>query len=647
MDGMVRRCGSTEEIVSEVNRLIYEEEQYHPEKEAEFFFHAESLKIELWLKRLVFLAICSFVVNGYAVSYDVSRDKYYGYYWYMSDDPYGDGPNPGWSLGWTDTDGTRKPTITGAAGDIVIPSSVWSDVGSSRHVTEIGTSAFEGLNRITSVEIPTSISTFCGRAFYGCNALTNVVFYLKNGKVSFTKIGYRAFQNCTSLRTMNIPNGVVELGLQVFSGCTNLQSVTFPGKVPSGFENESGLRETPAWINCLSDYKSEWEKTGLKIIVATPVLVPDDGIMLRQRIGPIGNEIREIVVDVDAVTLNYILQGKKKAMTEIDGGVLYVKGVEVHKTNVNARQRYPWNGLVDVKFTVDGSGEEKYDVVFNAKDVTGGTNLTMKTLLKANGVAVNANGELIESGTYNWVWNAAADLNDGAVLDQVVVRVDCEDCQGGVQLWDGGPIWAECNVGATKPEEYGYYFWWGDTVGYRGNINSVTCTKSATGLNLNWVSSRCEYLSGAPFVGSSCQTYEMSISQLQNHKCLDSAGNLAALHDAATAHLGPPWRMPTDAEFAALSNNCSVIWTTCNGVHGVRITGNGDYSSKSIFLPAAGRGFGGSVDYVEQNGYYWSSTPRSGSYEAWCLCLSSSSFIQEYCSRYIGQSVRPVRDAVR
>ena len=40
---------------------------------------------------------------------------------------------------------------------------------------------------------------------------------------------------------------------------------------------------------------------------------------------------------------------------------------------------------------------------------------------------------------------------------------------GGVQLWEGGPYWAECNVGATRPEEYGNYFWWGDTVGYKRN----------------------------------------------------------------------------------------------------------------------------------------------------------------------------------
>ncbi len=36
-----------------------------------------------------------------------------------------------------------------------------------------------------------------------------------------------------------------------------------------------------------------------------------------------------------------------------------------------------------------------------------------------------------------------------------------------VQLWKGGPYWAETNIGAEKPEDYGLYFWWGDTIGYK------------------------------------------------------------------------------------------------------------------------------------------------------------------------------------
>ncbi len=68
----------------------------------------------------------------------------------------------------------------------------------------------------------------------------------------------------------------------------------------------------------------------------------------------------------------------------------------------------------------------------------------------------------------------------------------------GVQLWSGGPYFAECNVGATKPEESGYYFWWGDTVGYKRNGNSWDAVDgSKTGFTF-WASY---------YYGSYCPTY--------------------------------------------------------------------------------------------------------------------------------------------
>ena len=46
-------------------------------------------------------------------------------------------------------------------------------------------------------------------------------------------------------------------------------------------------------------------------------------------------------------------------------------------------------------------------------------------------------------------------------------RLSCSAGQEKVQLWEDGPYWATRNIGAEKPEDYGYYFWWGDTVGYK------------------------------------------------------------------------------------------------------------------------------------------------------------------------------------
>ena len=92
--------------------------------------------------------------------------------------------------------------------------------------------------------------------------------------------------------------------------------------------------------------------------------------------------------------------------------------------SITATPRYPWNGKVDLKFTIDGTSGTKYDTSFTAKDVAGGTNLTMKTLYKSNGTAANVAKEQLLPGTYNWVWDATADLGEGTVLERVAITVD-------------------------------------------------------------------------------------------------------------------------------------------------------------------------------------------------------------------------------
>ena len=76
---------------------------------------------------------------------------------------------------------------------------------------------------------------------------------------------------------------------------------------------------------------------------------------------------------------------------------------------VEARQRYPWNGLVDLKFSITGESGTKYDTSFTAKDMVGGTNIAMKTIRKSDGTSATAVEQLLP-GSYNWVWDAPADL---------------------------------------------------------------------------------------------------------------------------------------------------------------------------------------------------------------------------------------------
>ena len=88
--------------------------------------------------------------------------------------------------------------------------------------------------------------------------------------------------------------------------------------------------------------------------------------------------------------------------------------------SVSARQRYPWNGLVDINFTITGDAGMKYDTSFTAKDMVGNTNIAMQTIRKADGTAAAAKEQLLP-GTYNWIWDAAADLPKDFKCDRVTV----------------------------------------------------------------------------------------------------------------------------------------------------------------------------------------------------------------------------------
>jgi hypothetical protein len=121
--------------------------------------------------------------------------------------------------------------------------------------------------------------------------------------------------------------------------------------------------------------------------------------------------------------------------------------------------------------------------------------------------------------------------------------------------------WATCNVGATKPEEYGDYFAWGETT-----------PKDA----YDW--STYKWCNGGP----STQTKYCTNS---SYGTVDNKTTLDLSDDAACANWGGSWRMPTRAEQDELRNNCTWTWTTQNGVNGYKVTGT---NGNSIFLPAAG-----------------------------------------------------------
>ena len=202
-----------------------------------------------------------------------------------------------------------------------------------------------------------------------------------------------------------------------------------------------------------------------------------------------------------------------------------------------------------------------------------------------------------------------------------------------VQLWENGPYWATTNIGAEKPEDYGYYFWWGDTVGYK-RVGNVWVATDGSSSNFS-------------FGSGNTPTYGKSIDQLKSEGWITSEGALAPAHDAAHVHWGGDWRMPTKDEFVAVSKNCDWTWTTQNGVNGYIVRGRGDYAVNSIFLPCAGLGLGTSLFDTGSDGRFWSSVPNSGSNYAWYLRFYSGYHGTHFSSRGGGQSVRPVQGFIK
>ena len=84
--------------------------------------------------------------------------------------------------------------------------------------------------------------------------------------------------------------------------------------------------------------------------------------------------------------------------------------------DTKARQRYPWNGKVDIDCEITGDETKKYAVTFSVEDEIGHTNLPIRTVSPVDRV--------LSPGKYRFVWDAAADLPKGTRFGGVSVSID-------------------------------------------------------------------------------------------------------------------------------------------------------------------------------------------------------------------------------
>ena len=175
--------------------------------------------------------------------------------------------------------------------------------------------------------------------------------------------------------------------------------------------------------------------------------------------------------------------------------------------------------------------------------------------------------------------------------------------------------WATCNLGASRPEEFGDYYAWGET-----HVKNEYSWKT-----YKW----CDGTQDGITKYKSDASHEDVIIYLEPSD------------DAAHVSWGGKWRIPTKKEQDELRKKCTWIWTKLNGVNGYKVVSN--INGNSIFLPAAGFRFDNEKRTQGEFGGYWSSS-RSSTYsdDSYDLVFASDFVDYGFPARCGGESIRPV-----
>ena len=194
------------------------------------------------------------------------------------------------------------------------------------------------------------------------------------------------------------------------------------------------------------------------------------------------------------------------------------------------------------------------------------------------------------------------------VVNKILGKNNPGDVGGGEAVDLGlpsGTLWSSVNIGASRPEEFGHYYAWGET--------EVKSTYN-----------------------------QSSYKYYKNYSYEDIGSDISGTqYDVATVLWGEDWCMPSKQQSEELLNNCTLAWTTENGVQGCKFTSK--TNGKSIFIPEAGykRGtntYKGYAYIMTSTGIYSSS--NAAFYSLGCNGSNNSC---ETGPVYDGTPVRPVR----
>lgn len=188
-------------------------------------------------------------------------------------------------------------------------------------------------------------------------------------------------------------------------------------------------------------------------------------------------------------------------------------------------------------------------------------------------------------------------------------------------------FWAECNIGADQPHEYGDYFAWGETK--PKDVYSWETYK--------W----CRVSGDVTTLTKYCTNSE--------YGTVDNRWKLELTDDVAHVKLGGNWRMPTIAELHELQNTDNCSWTWADNFNGTGVNGyvvrskKTGYTDRFIFLPASGNRSWNKLYSKGESGSFWSSSLYPDNKKAIDIYFPTYVKISNF-DRYKGLPVRPVTE---
>lgn len=475
-------------------------------------------------------------------------------------------------------------------------------------ITDLGTYAFSGCTSLASVELPSGITAIGNYTFQNCSTLATIDI-----PSTVTSIGQYAFSGCSALTSVDLPSGLTSISNYTFVNCSNLSSVNIPSGVTSigqyAFYDcyALGMVDLPSSLKTIGQYAFAYSSL-------TQIVIPDG-------VTSLGNYVFS---NCSKLTVASLPSSITSIPTYCFQDCYSLTSVLV-PSGVTSVGNYAFTGVkmwkLELPSSISSLGSNCFgSIVCVILPSSSPVSIQNNTFSGVFGIFVPSNMIAMYGAMTNWV-NYSTKLHP---IDAYKDKNEFTLATSGAVDMGTSVKWAAYNVGATKPEEYGDYYAWGEVqpkYSYKTN-NYKWCNGDLNKLTKYCPVDKTDYWAG--------------------EGTPDGKVILDLEDDAARVNWGGNWRMPTYEEWTELRTDCLWEWTsTYEGTAGFFVY---DFKKGNIiFIPAAGERSSTSVYHAGDCCFYWSSSLNQDyPVDARRVMIESYFVSSYYSSRAVGHSVRPV-----